>query len=453
VKKDNQLSIAREFLKRFGSSVRCENRNRGNNKTLWYWVDNVWRSDRYADNAITSNIVRILEQRNADRLLNKADIDGIKSLVGSLINQADIVDPDQWDSDLMTLNTPAGIVDLKTGLLKPADRMLLCTRMTAVAPSDDDNCSLFKQVLNTALDNNQEKIAYFQRLLGYSLTGKITEQAFFVLHGEGANGKSVLLNALKAILKDYAKDAPANTFTSTRSEQHPTNVASMVGARMVVSSELSQDTKWNEALLKQLTGDGSCLTRRLYEDFFEFDPKFKLFFVTNHVPNVSDVGEALRRRMKIISFERIIPKEERIKDLGEQLKPEYPAILRWLINGCLDWQERGSLDEPCSVTQATDDYFTEQDIAGECLRRYLTFNKHSELTTSEVYSQLWKPFCEDQGENPGSRSSFGRVLKRYLKQYGIEQKRNSTRRFWLGVGISDDWLNDQATDSSVQMAA
>lgn len=111
-------------------------------------------------------------------------------------------------------------------------------------------------------------IDYLQRLAGYALTGMTNEQCFFVLHGNGANGKSVFLSTLEAILDEYAVTALPKTFVATHFEQHPTDVALLAGARMVVSSETNLDDQWNEARIKQVTGGEPMTARKMYEEPF-----------------------------------------------------------------------------------------------------------------------------------------------------------------------------------------
>src|SRR5262249_15248932 len=130
---------------------------------------------------------------------------------------------DQWDVDPWLLNTPDGVIDLRTGEMRevrPGDYM---TKMTAVGPGG--SCHRFRSFLAETFDGDEEMIAYLQRVLGYSLTGVTTEHALFFCHGDGANGKGTLFSTVSYLMGDYHKTAPIGAFVASNSEQHPTDLA------------------------------------------------------------------------------------------------------------------------------------------------------------------------------------------------------------------------------------
>src|SRR3954470_14226609 len=180
----------------------------------------------------------------------------------------------------------------------------------------------------------------------------------------GGNGKSVFLNALTGILRAYAATAAMDTFTASKGDKHPTDMAMLRGARLVTASETEEGPAWAEARIKQLTGGDPVSARFMRQDFFTFTPAFKLTVVGNHQPMLKNVDEAARRRFNIVPFVRKPEKPDR--QLEEKLKAEWSAILRWMIQGCLDWQQNG-LVRPESVTEATEAYFAEQDLLSQWL--------------------------------------------------------------------------------------
>ena len=107
-------------------------------------------------------------------------------------------------------------------------------------------------------------------MAGYCLTGVTTEHALFFLYGTGANGKSVFVNTLTAILGDYATVAAMDMFMATHGERHPTDMAGLRGARLVTSIETEQGRRWAESKLKALTGGDKITARFMRQDFFEF---------------------------------------------------------------------------------------------------------------------------------------------------------------------------------------
>ena len=169
-----------------------------------------------------------------------------------------------------------------------------------------------------------------------------------------------------AILGDYAKTAPMETFTATQGDRHPTELAGLMGARLVTAQETEQGRRWAESKVKSMTGGDPIAARFMRQDFFEFTPQFKLLIAGNHKPGLRGVDEAIRRRLHLIPFTVTIPPERRDPDLFEKLKPEWPGILKWAIDGCLAWQ-RDRLTPPGIVREATAAYLAAEDAIAQWL--------------------------------------------------------------------------------------
>jgi putative DNA primase/helicase len=197
-----------------------------------------------------------------------------------------------------------------------------------------------------------ELSAYLQRMAGYSLTGSTQEHALFFLYGLGANGKTTFLNTITACAGDYHRTAPIETFTTSSVDRHPTDLAGLRGARLVTAVETEEGCHWAEGRIKSLTGGDKISARLMRQDFFEYTPQFKLIIAGNHKPGLKSVDEAIRRRFNLIPFTVTIPPDERDGALPEKLKAELPGIMQWMINGCVDWQER-TLAPPEVVATAT----------------------------------------------------------------------------------------------------
>jgi putative DNA primase/helicase len=265
---------------------------------------------------------------------------------------------DQWDADPWQLNTPQGVVDLTIGQARPHIPEDYFTKITAVGPRG--NCPRFLSFLERITGGDSELVAYIQRVLGYGLTGLTREHALFFGYGTGANGKSVLLSTVAGVLGDYHKAAPIETFTASNADRHPTDLASLRGARLVTATETEEGRRWAESRIKQLTGGDTVAARFMRQDFFEYRPQFKLIIAGNHKPSLRSVDEAIRRRFHLIPFAVTIPPEERDSDLADKLKAEWPGILAWMIEGCVEWQAE-CLRPPAAVVEATDAYLTAED--------------------------------------------------------------------------------------------
>jgi putative DNA primase/helicase len=238
---------------------------------------------------------------------------------------------------------------------RPEDFM---TRCAAVAPRG--SCPLWLRFLNRVTDGDRDLQHYLQRVAGYCLTGRTSEHAMFFLYGTGANGKTVFTSTLAGMMGDYAIAAPMELLIETKTDRHPTELAMLRGARLVIASETQAGRNWNEARIKALTGGDKIVARFMRGDFFEFIPQFKLMISGNHKPTLRNVDEAIRRRLHLIPFTVTIPPEERDRDLADKLRAEWPGILQWAIDGSLEWRRVGLLP-PEAVQHATEDYLQAED--------------------------------------------------------------------------------------------
>jgi putative DNA primase/helicase len=188
------------------------------------------------------------------------------------------------------------------------------------------------------------------------------------LFGTGANGKSVFVSTVMGILGDYAIVAPMETFVASKYDRHPTEIAKLMGARLVVAQETQKGRRWDESKIKMLTGGDKLTGRFMRGDFFDFKPTHKLLISGNHKPSLRNVDEAIRRRLLLVPFVVQIPAAERDPRLVDKLKAEWPAILRWMIDGCLEWRRDG-LRVPAVVRTATDEYLADNDTLAQWSRR------------------------------------------------------------------------------------
>jgi len=240
----------------------------------------------------------------------------------------------------------------------------------------------------------------------------------FFLYGSGANGKSVFLNTVAGILGDYARPAPIETFTASHTDRHPTELAMLRGARMVTATETEEGRRWAEAKIKAMTGGDRISARFMRQDYFEYDPQFKLIVAGNHKPN-------------LIPFTVTIPEDERDETLSEALKAEWPGILEWALEGCLEWQERG-LAPPESVTEATAEYFDAQDTLSQWIEERCITMPNCEAKASALYAD-WKDWAEGAGEFVGSQRRFSQGLE----DRGFRRQRRMDARMFAGIALKN----------------
>ena len=322
---------------------------------------------------------------------------------------------DQWDTHPWLLNTPGGVVDLRTGKLRKHAATDYMTKITAVAPKGD--CPKFKRFLKQIFADNTEMTKYVQRVLGYSLTGMTTEHALFFCHGSGMNGKGVLFNTARGVFGSYHQTAALTTFTASRNEQHPTELAMLHGARLVTCTETEEGARWAETKIKTLTGGDAIVARYMRQNFFEFVPQFKLLISGNHKPVLRSVNVAIRRRMNLLPFAVTIPDEERDLNLADKLKAEWPGILTWMIKGCLEWQRVG-LNPPKAVVDATEEYLANEDTVGAFIDEYCVKDPNAEVSSAQLF-EAWKSYAENNNAFIGS----AKVFAGWLEERGFRKGR------------------------------
>ncbi|WP_454258588.1 phage/plasmid primase, P4 family [Pseudoxanthomonas mexicana] len=399
------------------------------------WDGQRWRTE---DTLAATDLIRSVCRQTAVRadnpkvaakLASAGTVSGVERLARA--DRRHAATTDEWDADPWLLNTPGGVVDLKTGRQRPHERADRMTKITTATPSSD--CPTWRQFLHEVTGGDADLQAYLQRMAGYALTGSTQEHALFFLYGTGANGKSVFVNTLATILGDYAANAPMDTFMETRTDRHPTDMAGLRGARFVAAIETEQGRRWAESKIKNLTGGDKISARFMRQDFFEFFPQFKLFVAGNHKPAIRNIDEAMRRRLHLIPFTITVPPERRDKNLQQKLLAERDGILAWAVQGCLDWQRLGRLDPPQPVKDATDEYFEAEDALGRWLDERCLRAGNAKSLTAELFND-WKQWADSAGEFIGSQKRFADLLL----TRGVEKWRNGMGlRGFQGIGLKN----------------
>ncbi len=344
------------------------------------------------------------------------------------------VDPNDLDVDGWLLNCLNGTLDLRTGMLRPASRDDLITRIAPVAFHPEAKCPHWLAHLNLVFQGNQAVIAYIRRLLGYCLTGVIRDHVLPIGWGGGRNGKGVLKDTFIDILGgDYAMEADASLLLKRDKEAHPTGLTDLFKMRFVAASETDEGKHLSVAMVKKLTGGDAIRARRCREDFWEFSPTHKLFLTTNHKPVITERENAIWDRVKLIPFTVFIPPEKRILDFKERLKGEwneYPGILNWCIEGCLEWQRMGGLFEPDEIKATTEGYRKEEDVVGLFFKERCIFGNGYRVKAKELMT-AFESWRDEGGHGNGiTQTKLSREIK---SQPGCGM--DEGRRNYLGIGL------------------
>jgi len=378
----------------------------------WFiWTGTLWERD-YRKRALTE-ARRLTAELNRDAPFKTRAITGRYSFAAAVERyaQADpalAVTSDIWNSDPWLLGTPNGAIDLRTGRLRRAERTDFITRSTAVVPAEVAHCPTWLQFLREATGGDDGLIRFLQQWFGYCLTGHTYEHALVFLYGPGGNGKGVLLGTIASVMGSYAATAALDTFTATRGERHPTDLAMLDGARLVQTNETEEDRAWAEARVKTLTGGDAVTARYMRQDFFTYLPQFKLVISGNHQPALRNVDDAARRRFNVVPFLFKPPNPDPL--LGQKLRNEWPAILRWMIDGGLDWQRCG-LVRPQVILDATEQYFAEQDLFSQWLEECCEARDGVGERISDLFA-CWRAFAQARSDEPHNAKWLSMALER-----------------------------------------
>lgn len=318
--------------------------------------------------------------------------------------------PADLDADHWIANAPNGAIDLRTGGLRRALREDLCTKVLGTAYDPTAEAPSWRAFLED-VQPDKEVREFLQRLVGYSITGVIREHVLPIHWGTGGNGKGTFTETILRALGDYARQLPTETLLARNGDAHPTERASLFGTRFATVSELPKGRGLNENLVKQLTGGDTIAARFMNRDFFEFTPTHKLWVSANNKPPIREAGNGIWRRVLLVpwTFTATTPDTE----LPARLLAELPGVLRWIVEGCLAWQEKG-LAPPDSVRAATQEFRDECDVVAQFISdRCSTEPEYKGKVVKENATALYKAYvawCEERGSRAETLTAFGLQL-------------------------------------------
>lgn len=364
------------------------------------------------------------------------------------------VDLDDFDRDPLAINVANGTLKFSRDsgswgeTLHPhaaRDRM---TRLADVAYDPRALRPEFDRLLKFS-QPTEEMQAYLQALFGYCVTGHTREQLFVILQGKGGDGKSTLVNAVRAAMGTYTAGAAIETYLDTglrRSNEASPDLARLAGdTRMVCTGEPPRGAKLATAAIKTWTGEGSVQARELRQGIFEFSPKGKVILECNQRPAINDTDDGIWRRMRIVLFRKQVKKEDMDKNLPEKLKGEKAGILNWLLGGIVLWLEDG-LPSPPDVEAALEDYRRGSNPFAQWMQDRLIIDPEAKELSTAFYSN-YKAWCETNGhERPMTQTTFGRALgDLQILLAGKDGKGRVQRR---GARLRPDWDNGADTGES-----
>ncbi|TQI66746.1 phage/plasmid primase, P4 family [Clostridium sp. KNHs216] len=341
--------------------------------------------------------------------------------------------PNELDRYKDALNVANGIVDLKTGQLRPHDRRLKMSLLADVEYIEGAKCPLWMKFLNEITQGDKELQLYIQRMVGYFLTGSTAEQCLFFLYGTGANGKSTFVNMISSLFGDYTKNAQSDTIMRAdrgNSSSARSDIARLKSVRLVTTSEPSGGCVLDEALVKTMTGEDVITARKLYKEEFQFRPEFKIVMATNVKPIIKHSDHGIWRRVRMLPFVAQIPDEKKDIHLAEKLQTEKAGIFQWALKGAVEWYKKG-MPSCAKVNAANEEYRKEMDKMQQFVDDCVISAAGCSIPSGKLYS-VYRAWCTDRGERyPASQSKFSLDLQDNYHFY-----KRKTARFNEFVDIS-----------------
>lgn len=342
----------------------------------------------------------------------------------------------EFDFDNYQINTPDGVYDLATGEVRPHDPTQMLTKITSVAPTAQHSGVFLKTLLEIC--NGDNELAHFHKVsLGSILSGAVEEAWLLYWFGTGRNGKNLLADLVFSIMGDYAHKLPSSALMSKKYESHPSELTGLRGVRLALSSEIEEGAYWNEARLKELTGDENITARYMRQDAFTFTKSHKHLILGNHRPQIKTIDPAIKSRVRLVPFDvSFAGREDR--DLPAKLRAEAGFVLRWLIDGHSEWLANGKkLPECAAVDTATQDYFAAQStiemwIAENCVEIKADDRLKKDWPRASALFFNYQEWKRSRGEMPVTQTRFGEAMR---NKY--EKAVNKGTAHYIGIDIAE----------------
>lgn len=339
-----------------------------------------------------------------------------------------------FDTHAHLLTVANGVVNLRTGHLMPHDATLMLTKMTPVPYDVSATAPKWSAFLDTIFEGNYDLLQFIQRAIGYTLTGSVDAHCLFFLYGIGANGKSTFLETLRMLMGEYYITTSVEAMLSSDNANQATPyVASLPGIRLAMASEMPEGRRFNESLIKDITGGGTIVARHLYGAPFQFQPSHTLWISGNHKPRITGTDEGIWRRIRLIPFNAYIEPEKRrpMAEMLEEFRAELPGILTWAVQGAVAWYDWG-LPRSQTIEQATMAYRDEEDIVARFIADRCVLVPSVMTVKHKVFDE-WQKWCEEETEKAAHGWSQRRFTEQ-LKRKGIDLG-GMGRMMYIGIGL------------------
>lgn len=339
-------------------------------------------------------------------------------------------DPAILDANPAELNTPAGIVDLTTGQVRPNDATGHCTHMTAVQPGTD-GADMWIDFLNTITEGDGSLMGFLQMVAGMALYGKVYEEKLILAHGGGRNGKSTFFNALGTVMGDYAGAIDIETITTSRDNKGP-DLVELRGKRLVLAGELEEGRRLSVSTVKKICSTDRITAAAKFRQPETFTPSHTLILHSNHLPRVGSSDDGTWRRLLPVEFKARISEGSGVSNYGDLLVEKAgPAILAWMIQGAVNFARNGyKLTIPDVVAMAVEGYRQREDWLENFLSERCILGPDARAPAGELY-QVYRQWAEESGDYVRRLTDFNAAME----GRGFIKRNTHGNKAWIGLRV------------------
>lgn len=296
-----------------------------------------------------------------------------------------------------------------------------------------------------------ELFSFVQEMLGYCLLDTTEAHATFFLVGNGANGKSVLLNVLAAIVgPDYVTHRSLEDLSTNRFA-----TSSLVGKKLNIGNE-EESKRLRSDLFKNLVSGETVSAEMKYGSSFSFRPRVRFIFASNRLPSFDVVDDAIRRRVFIIPFNHKVADQDRDPRICEKLLQEKSAIIAWCLEGAERLRARQfRFMRTVAMTDEFGQFEEEQSSSIDFFEENYVLSKDlDDACQIQAMYQAYKNWCEGEGRKAKSKRTFISDLRSRYDRNGMRLPKRNQRdkdtgqvlRLMRGVRATTDagaWVNQR----------
>ena len=466
--KNNEVSIEHAFytdsfnseryLLEHGDSIRYDE----NQKIIYVYDGTAWRRNKrsMAMARAKDTVIKMYgviphiadddrRKRFARHVADSENLASMNNMVNLAKNFAPIIipEPDNYfNQNTHLLNCENVTFNLQTGESSRHSADDLLTQICPVEYDPKALCYNWHEFLATVFDGDQALIDYVQKICGYALHGSTGAKLWFIVYGTTDTGKSTFLNTLlKVFGSDYAMPTELDTLLTKDQYRIPAEFYRMKDKRLVIATEtgITQKRRLDVPFIKMLTGGEKAVARPLYGQMEEFEPRLKLFLGTNHYPEAPLDDKGFWRRSRVIPFNHTIPEEDQVQDfINKVLRPEFPGILRWCIEGFRKWAEAKQLEMPPAVQSAVDAYREAMSPVALFIKNRCTVDKKPgaviEVPVADLYVKFVAWCCESGQQDIGKQ-----IFNKHVEEQGFTRKKSGVWK-WKGIRLNSKIENEDA---------